>query len=509
MADSGGWEKLGYLLGGGAGNVREEAYQEGRLRTAQTENALAQARENQLDAIASEKKQKARDQTENVAIEAGFSGPEAKLLGNLAVGESGSDFKSGVEGMLGKQELGFRETLGNPESSLGEQFAAGQGVQGKVLNPFDMTGAGDAVDLRNLPAPGQDPDFITTPLGQSMILENEQSAAASGELAALRGRTPRLGTSTGLDENGNPLPKPPSGFVANPNYNPDLPMGPGNELWTAQGTGGPHDPNTPGKLGSRERQVVLRVIGAARNTTSDLQNIMALPAGASLGVYGTGMGGNPGSRILDATVDHLKNTVADSEIRQYNAMLGGFSNALSTIERQGLAGSDTMTAQYDTLLLRPEDTVYDKMLKLALVRQAVENGLEPHLYTNVLPPDLKAYVGNLISSVKKAVPYSPHDVILLNAEQVGSSRTIADIMNEAGADIPIGKDGLPERVEVATPGERPATANADIGGGVTKIPAKIPQGFRYTDPDDGKIYEYGGPEGGDGTNADDWFPVAQ
>lgn len=503
MADN-GYQKLGFLLGGGAGQVREEAYQEGRYRTAQTENALATARENQLQAEALQQKADARSRFEDDYIATGGDAKEARLLGGIIAGEAGSDFKAGMEGIQVGQETDFRKTLGDPGSDPAAAFAAGQGVQGKVLSPYAMTGSGDAVDLRAPAAPGAEPDFMTTPLGDSMVRENEASAAASNELAALRGRTPRLGTSSGLDENGNPLPfKVPTGFMVNEAFDETKPEGPGNER-VRPITGGPQDPNTPGKLGSRERQVVLRVIGAARNTVSDLQNIMSLPSGASQGVLGTGIGGSPGASLLDATVDHLKNTVASEEVRDYNAMLGGFTNALSTIERQGLAGSDTMTAQYDSLLLRPEDTTFNKMRKLALVRQAVENGLEPHLYTNVLPPDLEAYVGNLIAMVKQAVPFTPRDVALLQVEPEGSRVTIADIMNEAGAQVPIDASGLPTQVESAAPGARSGAPAA--AGGAVEIPENPEPGFRYTDPDDGTEWEFGG---GDSKDPENWYQVAQ
>lgn len=504
MADN-GFQKLGFLLGGGAGQVREEAYQEGRYRTAQTENALASARENQLQAEAEARKLKARAQIEDNIIATGGDPNEARLLGSLAVGEAGSDFKAGMEGLQVGQETDFRETLGNPDADPLAQFAAGQGVQGKVLSPYAMTGSGDAVDLRAPAAPGAEPDFLTTPLGETMAAENVASAAASNELAALRGRTPRLGGASGLDADGNPLPfKVPSNFKVNPNFDPEKPPGPGNEEIVPI-SGGPKDPNTPGTLGSRERQIIIRVIGAARNTVSDLQNIMSLPSGASRGVLGTGIGGAPGASVLEATVDTLKNRVAEEEVRDYNAMLGGFTNALATIERQGLVGSDGLSAQYESLILRPEDTTLNKMRKIALVRQAVENGLEPHLYSNVLPPELEAYVGNLITSVKQAVPFSPRDVALLGVEPEGSRVTIADIINEAGADIPIGPDGLPVQVEVAAPGE--GVPDAQAGAAASgEIPENPEPGFRYTDPEDSTEWEFGG---GDVKDPANWYQVAQ
>jgi len=496
-----GFQKLGFLLGGGAGGVREEAYQEGRYRTAQTESALASAREKQLDAEGALRKMKAREQTEQLAIDSGFDAADARLLGNLVAGEGGSNFKAGVEGLAGQQEMDFRTILGDPASSRESQFAAGQGVQGKALNPYEMMGTGDFLDIRQ---EGGNPTLMTTPLGETMAAENRASEAASTQLA-LRREDERLNPQRYVAGAGGV--KAPTGYMLNSEFDDTQPESRTNTRLVPI-SGGPADPNTPGKLGSRERQVIIRVIGAARNTVSDLQNIMSLPSGASRGILGTGIGGAPGASILDATVDSMKNRIADEETRDYNAMLGGFTNALGTIERQGLVGSDTLSAQYESLILRPEDTVQTKMRKLALVRQAVENGLEPHLYSNVLPPDLTAYVGNLIAAVKQAVPFSPRDVALLSLEAAGSPMTLAQIMNEAGTDIPVDARGVPNEIALPAPGERSgAAANADIGGGVTTLPAQIPQGFRYTDPDDGRIYEYGGPEGGDGTNPDDWFPV--
>jgi broad specificity phosphatase PhoE len=455
MPDSNGFEKLGNLLGGGMGQVREQAYQEGKLRTAQTENALANARENQLKATAEETKAKAREKFEETYVATGGDPQQAQLLGNLIAGESGSDFKAGMEGQQVGQETHFRETLGNPNAPLADQFAAGQGVQGKMLNRREMMGAGDFMDITNPEAPLQ-----STPLGASMISENAGSESASRALASLRGEQ-QTHPERFHDWSVGGV-KPPTGFKLNPNYDPEQPEE-GDNTQLVPITGGPQDPNTPGKLGSREVQVLQRVITAARNTVSDLQNIMALPSGASLGVFGTGVGGSPGASLMDATVDTLKNTVADEEVRDYNAMLGGFTTQLSTMERQGLNGSGALAQQYETLLLRPEDTVLNKMRKLALVRQTVENSLEPHLYSNRLPPSLKAYVGNLITSVKQAVPFTPRDVSLLGIEKEGSRLTIADILNQAGAKVPLDKAGLPVEVvpaEVGAPGGAAPAAGA-------------------------------------------------
>lgn len=464
-----GWETLGNVLGGGVDTAG--AYETGRLRTAQTENALIQARNRQLEGVSLEAKNKARAEAENTLVKSGkYTPEEAKLVANIMNGETGTDFANANLGMQRNQEMGFRDTLADPNAPLGEQFAAGQGVQGKMLNPYDMMGAGDFVDMRARPAPGEMPGLGTTPLGESMIDENEASAAAAGALTGLRNvqsGDPDYHTVGGGGAAGG---KAPSGYIANPDYDPTRPQGPDNPMVVPM-AGGPADPSAPLKLGVRERQVISRVFTAATNTAKDLENIMMMPSGASSGYLGSGVAATPGTNLLSAGWSDLKNRVSREETDIYNATLGGLSNQLMTLERQGMQGTGALEAQYDRLALVPTDTVQQKMYKLALIRQTVESALESNIAMGTVSGDLLTYAQRLQAQVARAVPFTPNDVIkLVNSGQRGG-QTLGQITaaRSGAAPAPGGAPAAPGGAPAApsgTPGTADADGWIDLGGGV-------------------------------------------
>lgn len=430
-----GWGQLGEVLGGAlGGGGSEAAYQAGRLRTAQTENAILDARNQQLKNIAAGAEARARESFMTSVAESGD--PKALQLAEALAGGLNPEQYTGAQADV--QEMGFRDTLASPEAAADVRFLAGQGVQGKVLNPYDsVAGTGGYVDLR-----AGDPALIDSPLGESMIDEN----VAQAELARTRAKDPDLATVSGGGAADGGF-KTPANYQLNPDFDPSQPAGPGNEQIIPI-AGGPADPNTPGKIGVRERQVVARVANAARNTATDLVNIMSMPSGASAGFLGSGVGANPGSGLMEATWSALKNSISPQEVDFYNATLGGLSNQLRTLEQMGLAGSDALSSQYDALKLVPTDTVGQKMYKLATIRQTVENGLDTVLTTNPLPQETKAALSQIIEDVRKAVPFTPRDVLKLEQSK-NPQDTISDVIGDhsgfAPTDTGAGASALPAR----------------------------------------------------------------
>lgn len=420
MADFSGAESIGFLLGGGAKHLRESAFEEGRLRTARTEDALANARKKQLEATALAAQEKEFESIGDAIAATGD--PNAALItAMMRAGRGNAQQLAG--GLLGGQEFGQRQTLADPATPIGEQFAAGQGVQGKVLPQLEAVGAGDAVNLLD-----EEQALAPTPLGLTMQRENLASAALSDER--------RINPQRFLQGGGEGGDKAPSGFKLNPNFDPSLPEEGANTELLAR-TGGPQDPNTKGRLGTRERQVVGRVLTAGANTASDLANIVSLPSGASTGFLGSGIAALPAVGILDATAGHLKQKVSSTEQRRYQALLGGLTTQLSTLEKQGMQGSQALAEQYETLVLRPSDTIADKMWKLALIKQTTVNGLESLLAINPLSKDSQAHVRAIIQRVGKAVPYDPDDVIALEtAQNANPQATMKEIIAQKIAQTP-------------------------------------------------------------------------
>lgn len=413
-----GWEAVGGVLGGGID--RTGAFEQGRLRTAQTENAIQQAQERQLKNIAAEAQAAAIERVRRTEAAAGIDQvPLADIM------ESGyGNFDQAMGGRLKGQEHGFRETLSDPAATGADRFLAGQGVQGKVLNPFDMVGGAEYVDLRN-----PDAGLKTTALGDSLIDENVAQTAAANALADQRQRAPVGGTAPGA------AGKPPSGYVLNPEYDPSQPIGEGNYPYL--------DARQP-VMGARESAFFNRVYGSAVAMERDLSNLMQMPLGTSIGVLGVGPAAQPGTPSAGALAGALKYQISEPETQAYNAALGGMNRALSFIEGQGLVGSNTIAESYDTLLLRPGESLEMAMFKMAQMKQTVESGLEPHLANPRVPMEQKKAIRELMDRLEASIPFEVEDVIAI---QFGKARSLREAtqqrLQREGAGVGIGGVAAP------------------------------------------------------------------
>ncbi len=160
----------------GAGPDRMGSYQKGldagstyRLRTAQTESALAEAEKRQQEAMA---ESIANDLRRKVTANPSYTPTVSELL---VISTGANDFSNA---RLGYQEHGFRDTLGDPNAAPAAQFAAGQGVMGKVLPKIEALGPGREIDLMTQQA-------STNPVGEAQIANYREpnSQAAAGAAA--------------------------------------------------------------------------------------------------------------------------------------------------------------------------------------------------------------------------------------------------------------------------------------------------------------------------------------
>src|SRR5690606_8517112 len=92
----------------------------------------------------------------------------------------------------------------------------------------------------------------------------------------------------------------------------------------------------PQMLG-RERMFAERVRIAGESMADALENIAAMPAGASMGVFG--VGASPGKSILASTKDTLRNAATSEAVQWYTAALAGANRALAVLESAGLVPS--------------------------------------------------------------------------------------------------------------------------------------------------------------------------
>lgn len=430
---------LGTLMGGD----NSEAYQEGRLYSARTEDALNRARKTRLEAMALDAAEKRKAAMREQAAKNG----DTDMLHMMDMIETGlsPDYANYGQGRLREQEYGFRKDLASMETPQDQRFRLGDAIQGKVQNPFQTVGSGQYVDLR-----AEEPDLLTHDLGASMELENEASAAASNAHADLyteqrinpeRFRSPS--TAAG-DPYGGAYGKLESGMMVNPDFDPSMPATSENRPFIPQ-PGGSKDPDTVKPLGTRERSIVATALSAATNTTSDLRNLSKLPVSVDIGWFGSGAN-TPSAPLWELAGGHIRRKLSTPEDKRYQTLLGNLGQQLAILEGMGRIPPMGVQARFDNLAFQPTDTVYDRMLKMASMRQTTENALNVALGLGALPPESAAQARRMITDVQDAVPYTVEDVLNFAAEaEANPNKTLRDVAAEQG----IGNAGVEPSAEPA------------------------------------------------------------
>lgn len=181
-------------------------------------------------------------------------------------------------------------------------------------------------------------------------------------------------------------------------------------------------------LSGRDAVFFKRVVGGANAATAAIKNIMELPAATSAGLFAGR--GQPGG-LLNAAKESLTNTLTSQDVQDYNALVPGVTRNLGVIETAGLSVPGSMTHSMEGTLLKEGDSEMTKLRKMAEMRQIVETGLEPNLSDPKLPPEQKDLVKRIISDVQNAVPFTHHDLTML--QKSGNPReTIGDIVKKRG-----------------------------------------------------------------------------
>ncbi|HJY41179.1 MAG TPA: hypothetical protein VJ303_08085, partial [Steroidobacteraceae bacterium] len=138
-----GFEMLGDLLGGGLEARKENAFQQGRYRSAQTEDALTNARVNQAKAMQAEAENNARAELAVLQSQGGgidYSNPSSDVLTQALLGGVAKDLPNISQFRLGGQEYRNRETLGNTAAPALDRSRASDAVQGKFEGDLQAVG---------------------------------------------------------------------------------------------------------------------------------------------------------------------------------------------------------------------------------------------------------------------------------------------------------------------------------------------------------------------------------
>lgn len=473
-----GWEALGDVLGGGIDKAG--AYETGRYRSAQTENAIANARKTQLESSALEEKARARANVTDSMIKAGHSAEQATLLADLAVGEMGSDYAAGMEGQLRQQEFNFRNTVGDKSAPREDQFAAAQGIQGKALPRYEVSG-GLAQDLL-----GEEQGVFANPVGQSVINAND----ALTSLRNVQAGDPdyRTASGSGGGTSGPPgIAPPPGGWpklspgeIYNTAFDATKPIGEGNY---------PIVNARPPTTGSIEHRMNQRMVRSVAQMVPDLANMLSMPASASLGILGTGT--VPGASMLQASADALRNTITSDVARAYEAQSSQIGRAMAFIESNGSPPNETLLEDsIRAYSIRPGHTGFDVLRIFANLRQNVEQFNLVQQNDERVPADVRAMLKDLNETVQRTVPFTVEQV---NALQWGGNnrrKTISDMMREYGFNAPPAGAGQ----QPAAGGAQPPGPPAQAPKPGSNFPRKNARGWQLQEDKNGN-FAYVGPNG--------------
>ncbi len=413
-----GYQALGDALGGGTAPLRQNAFMQGQLAqanvghlSAQTQEALSQAKVNQLKATEAEDMQKRTSSLAEDLVKGGLDPQQAQLYATV-LNVKGGNFEQVAQGQGYRQTQGFRDTLGNPNADPAARLAASSAIEGKPVSPF-VSVPQESVNAfdPNVANPTADPTVHDTPLADAIIGQHN----ATANLSTAQATHPEL---------------------FHPKSGDGGPKAPTNYQWvdpadTSKGVkpiiGSKADPNAPVVPGSREAIFHDRMVNSANQVVGDLKNVVELPIGASTGILG--VGGSPGKSIFDSAKSTLLNTVASQDVQDYNSILPGLDRNLASIEANGLVPSGTFSDSFSKLALREGDTELTKLAKLAQVRQIVENGMTPSLSSTRITADQKNFIKTMLDDLKKAVPFTRNDIIALRREQEKNpSATLNDLI---------------------------------------------------------------------------------
>lgn len=180
------------------------------------------------------------------------------------------------------------------------------------------------------------------------------------------------------------------------------------------------------KMDSRTMGRITNLLNGAVNGAADLKNIVELPYGSNTGIFGIGQ--VPGHSILQATTDDLRNRLSSQEVMNYNTSIAGLQRSLAFIENSGYMPNATFTKSMDSIVARDGDTQSVMLHKLAQIRQIMEQGTKVTLANPNIPDEMKEQVTAALEEAKQAVPFTFHDVTMLDKAKKGT--TIKDIIDQ-------------------------------------------------------------------------------
>lgn len=488
-----GWQALGNAIGGGNKLPGALAYEQGVALGANTQDALAQARA-RID-------QNNAKEGIDTSLAGAIPDPKQRAAVVGAI-QAGVDPRNITGAQLDQFKLGQQQAVADPTTSddqAGRSLAAiGQpgiiravGDNGNMINELhpssgvQISPLGSAIANATVGKSNADAALATS--GVPKNAADTQLALAQANLASVNAANGGAHVATGyaplLDANGQQVIDPSTG-------RPKL---------IAQ-AGGPADINAPKPMGAVALRSINRMLDSAQQSTADIQNISAMPAGNvgtglsgmaqnTLGALGYGSG--PQKGLIDSVKADLTNRAAPETQRAYTTLASGLSRSMASLEAAGMVPNGQFTDSFNKLQNVDGDTNQDALLKLAQMRQITENALNSMVIGNVsVPADRQKVASTILDNIEKAVPFTVQDVNRLHNDQSGTM-TLAQIAGVQRPTTPTIAPGPGASHGKPVAPEPPATeADPDDVPAGPKV-GTVEGGFRFMGGDPSKASSWG------------------
>lgn len=383
MADS---TALGDLLSGAAGHPVDRqglnaVVQQGQalsgLRTAQTEDALANAQRMREESDAG-------DELESALTN--MTGPDGKPVMPPSVAHftatqmkfTHGGAQAALQAYQEAQKAGAFSNVNNPNADPAQRLASDQALN-PGANPYQTVG--DQVIPRFAPAgPNAAPPVMQTPVSDANVADKNADVA----LKTAQANNPALFHPTG----GN-----------NPNAG-------------------------KGAMGAILQRYAGATGTAAEQLGIEMHNMLQIPWGADTGVLGTGFGSTHGQDLLSTPVSALRNTMSSQDTQLYSQSASNIGRFIATLEKGGRPVTQTEgDAAAAAFTMHPGDTYLTRLQKMASLSQHAQASVDSYLkfFGNELDADQIKYFKDLKNNFATSIPFDLDDVAALR-KAVGSGQ---------------------------------------------------------------------------------------
>lgn len=189
------------------------------------------------------------------------------------------------------------------------------------------------------------------------------------------------------------------------------------EWYTADGK--PYDPQgaelnkLPPGQGRQQATQLTAIRGAGNEAVASLKNLVELPVTATSGTL-MGVQFRTPEEMGEAIKRSLAREFTPEEVKDLYISFAGVGRSLATLEAQGRAqGLVGLAEQMDRLIPQSGDKPITIMRRYAEIRQIIDRAMENAIASGVPTTEAQSLFENIAKEAREAVPFTVHDVNVL------------------------------------------------------------------------------------------------